>query len=154
MTKIYYKITSQNHDQCILTNSQEVVLYSKIDEDYNCIGSFWLLSKTCFSFLGNISDTDDLEEKKWREKVNEFLKSNKILYHYYYSSKGDFDFWEVPFEAERNKYGVKPSSIEIWYPSKYIDQMVIKNTIYVFSKKFLELEEVEIINFLGVAIMD
>lgn len=147
MTKIYYKITPQNHDQSISTNSQEVVIYSKINEDYNCLGSFWLLSKICFSSWIHKCDTDDLEEEKWKDKVNGFLKNNKLMYYYYYSSKKDFDFWEVPFEAERNKYGVKPNIIEIWYPSKYIDQIVIENAVDAFCKKFLKLKEVEIINF-------
>lgn len=61
------------------------------------------------------------------------------MYHYYYDNINEHDFYEVPFEAERNETNVKPRSIEIWHPSKNIYKSVLDDCVKTFLKKLMHI---------------
>jgi hypothetical protein len=60
-----------------------------------------------------------------------------VVYHYYYDDLSDEDFFEVPFEAPRNKNGIIPRSIELWNPSQSINEDVLLNSVKIYCNDFL-----------------
>lgn len=80
------------------------------------------------------------EDKEYIEAIKEHLSKKKCHYWYYYDKKGSEDFCEVPFDAPKNKYGVKPHSIEIWLPCDGLDIESISLGIKSFAKDFLKIK--------------
>ena len=68
------------------------------------------------------------------------ISSGQIRYHYYYDKPNSRDFYEVPYEAQRDGNNIKPRSIETWYPSNGVDKDVLDKCAMEFCKKFLGIE--------------
>jgi hypothetical protein len=81
------------------------------------------------------------EDKDYVEAIKVHLSKNKCHYWYYYSKKDDEGFHEVAFDAPKNKFGVKPSSIEIWLPCDGLDIESISLGIKDFAKEFLKFKD-------------
>ncbi len=72
--------------------------------------------------------------------IEELLNKNEIIYGYCYSDYliGHPDFYEVPFNAPRDKKrGIKPSYIEIINPTEEMSISVVKESVQVFCRDFL-----------------
>ncbi|MNI69362.1 hypothetical protein D3C73_1251040 [compost metagenome] len=81
---------------------------------------------------------EDPEEKDFVNHIKEYLKDNKIHYHYYYDDPTEDDFYQLRYSnLPLNDSWVKPSSIEMWHPNKGIDLAVIEECVKVFCHKFL-----------------
>jgi len=147
METVYYNATSCNyywgvHGLSELSVWEDIRIFLKHGEDFEMVGFPCICSKNYFS-----SDIDELIdeyslEDKWIQKVMDFLKKNEAMFHYYYDDPEDEDFREVSFEAERNENGVKPRSLEMWYPSKKLDRNAIEDSIRIFCSKFLGLDNI------------
>lgn len=121
------------------TSWEDIIIYEKKGKGFRklawtCICSSSYLSNS----LEDLKDDDD--EKEFVYEVEQFLNNNKITYHYYYDKPDADDFFEVPYEAQRNSLNIKPSSIETWYPCKGIDKNVVDTVIKQFCNKFLDIE--------------
>lgn len=81
------------------------------------------------------------EDKEYVEAIERYLAKNEYHYWYYYSKKDSEDFTEVSFDAPKNEFGVKPSSIEIWLPCNGLDIESISLGVKSFAKDFLKLKE-------------
>lgn len=120
------------------TGWEDIVMYIKKGNSFKKIG--WICVCTKAYLKSGLEDLEkDTEEMDFVKKVKEFLPHNYIKYHYYYDNPGDKDFYEVPFEAKRNEMNVKPSSIEMWYPSNGIDKAIVDDCVENFLGKFLNI---------------
>lgn len=127
-----------------LTNWEDVIIYEKWGKGFRKLAWTCISSKTYFrNGLEDLKEDDG--ESEFVKKIEEFLKNNNTIYHYFYDKYNDENFYEVPFEAERNVFNIKPRSIETWYPYEGIDKSVIDNVVSDFCKKFLNIEARSII---------
>jgi hypothetical protein len=121
------------------TNWEDIVMYVKKGLRYKKIGWICVCSKQYFE--NGFEDLEkDPEEREFVQLIKEFLEKDEIKYHYYYDNPDDKDFYEVPFEAERNERNIKPRSIEMWYPNKGIDKETIDDCVKNFCQKFLNID--------------
>lgn len=125
------------------TGWEDVIMYVKKGKGFSKIEYMCLCTK---SYLRNglKSLENDSDEKEFAERIRKFIDNDEIMYHYYYDSVQDEDFYEVPFEAERNQHNIKPRSIEMWYPSQRIDYNVLEQSVKAFLKKFLDMDVLKI----------
>lgn len=122
-----------------LTNWEDIILYEKWGKGFRRLAQTCICTKAYFrSGLEDLVEED--EELEFVNKIDEFLSNNEIVYHYEYDKPNDKDFYEVPFEAERNALNVKPCYIETWYPCEGIDKNVMDCCIRDFCKEFLNIE--------------
>lgn len=124
---------------CNNTSWEDMVIYRKWGRGYRKLAWTCICTKTYFE--NGLDDLkNDPDEKEFVEKIIEFLDSGQIRYHFYYDKPNDTDFYEVPYEAQRNENNFKPCSIETWYPSNGVDKEVLNNCARNFCEKFLGLE--------------
>ncbi|MFK7806945.1 MAG: hypothetical protein AB8F74_04000 [Saprospiraceae bacterium] len=88
---------------------------------------------------------DDAQQLDYAIAIKEFLKKDKYHYWYYYDNKNNSGFYEVPYDAPKNKEGIKPKAIEIWHPGETIDIETIEEVVQLFSKKFLKVNTVKVL---------
>ncbi|MDG0876231.1 hypothetical protein L5D93_28995 [Paenibacillus thiaminolyticus] len=144
MTKlrdVYVKINSYNYwwgryGLCQLSGWEDIVIYDGTDE-VNKIGYTSICARDYLR-----SALEDLEveseEKNFIDRIQAFLSDNKIYYYYYYDDPTDHDFYQLPYrKLPLNGSGVRPRSIEMWHPSKGIDQYVIEECVKEFCFMFL-----------------
>ena len=93
--------------------------------------------KNCIDDSANI-----LEEGGFEAKVKRFLEESELQYHFTYDDPTDADFREVPYEAPRNELHVKPSYIELWYPAEGIGIEVLRHSVEVFCRQFLNKNDI------------
>lgn len=147
--QIYVSIESMNYWWGIygLTDKavwEDINIYNKINHEYIKV------ARTCIctrAYLENCLEElkEDIDEKEYVNEIKTFLNGNEILYHYAYDEPENKDFYEVPFEAERNERGIKPCYIEIWNTNRLIDEAVVKDCVILFCEKFLNLSVDEVI---------
>ncbi len=124
---------------CNNTSWEDMVLYQKWGRGYRKLA--WTCICTKPYFESGLEDLrDDPDEKEFVEGIVEFLEGNKIEYHYCYDKANDTDFYEVPYEAQRNQNNIKPRSIETWYPSNGVDKNVLDICARAFCKQFLDIQ--------------
>jgi len=124
---------------CNNTSWEDMVLYRKWGRGYRKLA--WTCICTKPYFESGLEDLrDDPDEQEFVGEIVEFLESNKIEYHYYYDKANDMDFYEVPYEAQRNENNIKPRSIETWYPSNGVDKNVLDICARAFCKQFLDIQ--------------
>ena len=121
------------------TSWEDVIIYEKRGKGFRKLAWTCISSSTYLRNGLNDLKTDE-EEKKFVDKIEQFLKHNETVYQYYYDKPEDEDFYEVPYEAERNSLNIKPSSIETWHPCEGIDKNVIDKVVIEFCRKFLDIE--------------
>lgn len=147
--QIYVSIESMNFWWGIygLTHKEvweDITLYNKINNEYIKLANTCICSRayleTCLKEL-----EDDMNEADFVNEIINFLSGNEIRYHYTYDEPENKNFYEVPFEVERNERGIKPCYIEVWNTNKLIDEVVIKECVIVFCKKFLHIIVDEVI---------
>jgi hypothetical protein len=125
------------------TSWEDITMYIKVGNKYKEIA--WTCVCTTPYLQYGLEDLEkDPDEMNFVKEIKGFLENEDIKYHYYYDNIDDRDFYEVPFEAERNKENVKPRSIEVWYPSDGINKEVVDNCVKAFIKKFLGINVEEI----------
>lgn len=73
------------------------------------------------------------------KSIDEILENKEVLYTYSYDSLDDPDFYEVEFEAKRNKQGIKPCYIEIFYPDEKLTTNVVKAAVRQYCRDFLDI---------------
>lgn len=122
-----------------LTDWEDVIIYEKRGRGFKKLAWTCVCSKT-YLISGLNELRQDPEEAGFVSKVDKFLENNKIFYNCYYDKREFENFYEVPFEAEKNELGIKPRSIETWYPSEGIDKDVLDNVVRDFCKEFLNIE--------------
>jgi hypothetical protein len=150
MKSIYIDVTSYNFWWGIYGLSEnvsweDVRMYSKQENDFIKVFGFCLCSKSYFKdYLIEYENDDD--ERDYYQKAEGFVNNENVVYHYYYDDLSDEDFFEVPFEAPRNKNGIKPRSIELWNPSQSINEDVLLNSVKIFCDDFVNLE-IEIVEW-------
>lgn len=124
---------------CNRTSWEDIIIYRKWGRGYRKLA--WTCICTKQYFENSLEDLkNDPDEKEFVEKITEFLDSEQMRYHYYYDKPNDTDFYEVPYEAQRNGNNIKPRSIETWYPSNEVDMGVVDSCTRIFCKKFLDIE--------------
>jgi hypothetical protein len=123
---------------------EDINLFDKNNHEYSKIAHTCICSRTylenCLAEL-----EEDIDEKEYTCEIKEFLNRNQTLFQYNYDKSENEDFYEVPFEAERNEKGIKPCYIETWHMSRSIDEAVIKECVILFCKKFLNSSVDEVI---------
>lgn len=141
--QIYFSIESMNFWWGIygLTHKvvwEDITLYNKINHEYIKLASTCICTR---AYLENCLEEleEDIDEKEYVNEINKFLRGNEILFHYAYDEPENKDFYEIPFDVERNERGIKPCYIEVWNTSNMIDEGVIKECVILFCKKFLGL---------------
>lgn len=145
---IYVDVSSLNYWWGIYgltkkTGWEDIIMYIKIGNKYKEIGWTCVCTRSYLQYgLDDLEKDDD--EMDFVEEIKGFLANDDIKYHYYYDNIKDRDFYEVPFEAEKNEEKVKPRSIEMWYPSDGIDKEVLDDCVKAFIKKFLGINVEEI----------
>lgn len=119
------------------TDWEDLIFYEKQADALVRIGDVCACSRR---FLGHgLADMKaDPYEKDFAEKIEQFLQRETIVYHYFYSEPNDKDFYEVPFEAQRNDRGIKPCAIDLWYPEDGIDIAAVETCTRAFCEKFLK----------------
>lgn len=144
MKKVYCDVISCNFFWGIygfteLSCWEDIVLYEEDKNGFKRVLSTCICSKYYFqSHMDELEEDSSIDEEElaWTNSAKEFLLGDSIKYQYYYDKVGDQDFYEVPFEAQRNKQGIKPSYIEIWCPSDRLDVNTVENTIKEFYEDF------------------
>lgn len=122
-----------------LTDWEDVIIYEKWGKGFRKLA--WTCICSNLYFHNGLEDLrEEEDEREFVKKIDRFLESNETVYHYYYDKPDDKDFYEVPFEAERNALNIKPRSIETWYPCEGIDKNIIDNVVRDFCRKFLNIE--------------
>lgn len=123
-----------------LSSWEDINLYETNEHDSNKVFSLCICSKGYHKYHIEESkeecSEDDTVEIEWIKSIEDFLLRKDIKYHYCYDALGDEDFYEVPFEAKRNKHNVKPSYIEMWYPSERLSKDSVEDAIKQFYMKF------------------
>lgn len=122
-----------------LTDWEDVIIYEKWGKGFRKLAWTCICTKAYFR-KGLEELKEDDEEFEFVKKIEGFLADNSTIYHYYYDNPNDKDFYEVPYEAERNEFNTKPRSIETWYPCEGIDKNIIDIVVRDFCRKFLNLE--------------
>lgn len=124
---------------CNATSWEDMIIYRKWGKSYRKLA--WTCICTKPYFESGLEDLkNDPDEKDFVEEITDFLDSSQIRYHYYYDKPNSRNFYEVPYEAQRNGDNIKPSSIETWYPSNGVDKAVLEKCAIEFCKKFLGIE--------------
>ena len=126
------------------TSWEDLIFYEKKADDFVCIGAVCVCSRRYLE-NGLAALEDDPLEKDFVEEIKQFLQSRALTYRYWYDERGDENFHEVAFEAERNGKGVKPSYIEMWYPGDGIDMQAAETCTVAFCAKFLN-KQVDIVH--------
>jgi hypothetical protein len=128
---------------CNKTDWEDVIMYEQVNNEFEKITWTCICSRRYFEngFEDLENDPDEID---FVHKIREFLSSRDITYHYYYDRPADDDFYEVQYEAPRNIYGIKPRSIETWYPSADIGIEEVEGCTKEFCKKFLGNDVVEV----------
>jgi hypothetical protein len=120
------------------TEWEDIIIYVKSGNRFNKIVGFCVCTKEYFR--DSLEELEhDPDQKDFVNKIQEFLENHNIKYHFYYDNPNDEDFYEVPFEAQRNDRNIKPRSIELWYPSEGIDKETIDDCVKIFLKEFLDM---------------
>lgn len=88
-----------------------------------------------------IQNDIDADEIEFYNTLQNYLEGNECHYWFYYDQKDDEYFFEVPYEAPRNKEGIKPSWMDIWHPDEGIGIQTIERAVAEFAGKFLEIED-------------
>ncbi|MGU3377568.1 hypothetical protein [Chryseobacterium sp. M5A1_1a] len=83
---------------------------------------------------------DEVDEKDFREALQNYLEDNICHYWLYYDKKESEHFHEVSYDAPKNEEGVKPCFIDIWHPHDGINIQTIENAVSEFAEKFLNIE--------------
>jgi len=121
------------------TSWEDLIIYEKKGKGFRKLA--WTCICSSSYLRSGLNDLkSDEEEKKFVDKIEQFLKDNETVYHYCYDKPEDDDFYEVPYEAEKNSFSIKPRSIETWYPCEGIDKKVIDKVAIEFCRKFLDIE--------------
>jgi hypothetical protein len=81
------------------------------------------------------------DEKDFYEALQSYLTDHKCHYWFYYNKKEDEHFFEVPYEAPRNKEGIKPCFIDIWHSDESIGIQTIESAVAEFADKFLKIKD-------------
>lgn len=118
------------------TDWEDFDFYEKKADDFVRIGSICVCSRRYLED-GLAGLEEDPDEKDFAVKVKQFLAGNTFAYHYCYEEPDSEDFYEVPFEAERNEKGIKPCYVEMWYPRDGIDMQAAEACTIEFYDKFL-----------------
>lgn len=125
------------------TGWEDIIMYIKKGNRFKKIGWICVCTRPYLEY--GLEDLEkDPQEMDFVKEIKEFLENDNIKYHYYYDNLDDKDFYEVPFEVERNEEKVKPRSIEMWCPSNGIDKGVLDDCVKAFLKKFLDINVEEI----------
>jgi hypothetical protein len=125
------------------TDWEDVIMYEMVNTEFEKVAWTCICSRKYFE--SGLEDLEnDPDERDLVHKIKEFLSNSDIIFHYYYSNSAEEDFYEVPYEAPRNAYDVKPSSIETWYPSDDIGIEEIERCTTEFCKKYLDIDIVEV----------
>ena len=138
--KIFVDVTSENYwwgeyGIADKVSWEDIFTYEKVGDDFKKIDGLCICAKDYFR--NSVEELkDDPEEMEFVDVMKEFIDGDKIRYHYYYDKIKDEDFFEVPFEAPRNEFGVKPCSIEVWHPNDRVDSRVIKESVIAYYIKF------------------
>jgi len=139
--KIIAKTNSYNlwwgiFDLCEKVGWEDLSLFNEKDEK---LAAFCLCSK---GYLLHAKETltNDPEEKEFVEDIERFLKTDSVHFQYWYESKDDKYFYEVPHDAPKNIDGIKPSYIEVWHTDEGIDLETIKDAVAAFCRKFLHFD--------------
>lgn len=123
-----------------LSSWEDIDLYDTNEEDSSNVCAFCICSKEHFRYhieeAKQECSEDDLMEMEWIKSVEYFLLGKDIKYYYCYNDPHDEEFYQVPFEAKRNKNNVKPSYIEMWYPSEELSKESIEDAVKQFYMKF------------------
>lgn len=155
MQTVYYSVTSNNyywgvHGLSDLVLWEDVRIFVKKSDKYKQVAFPCVCSKEYFSLSMEDLIEDCSPEDEWILKVEQFLKRDDVVYEYYYDDPGDEDFSEVEFNAERNENGIKPRSLELWYPSSRLGQAEIEDAVCQFCNKFLSMNDLVIEELNGV----
>lgn len=148
-SQIYVSIDSMNFWSGIygLTHKvvwEDITIYKKFNHKYIKLARTCICTRDYFeNYLEELEE--DIDENEFVNEIKKFLSGNEILYYYEYDGPENKDFYEVPFEMERNERGIKPCYIEVWNTNKVIDEIVIKECVILFCKKFLNLVVDEVI---------
>ena len=126
----YYDLAEQ-------TGWEDVILSKKVEE----IGRFTLCSANHFESEYQDSAEDYAAGSKYVEKVDGYY----FFYEYCNCDRTHEYFYEVPFEARKNKAGIKPFYIEVWHPAPGIDLEVLQDSVREFCHKFLKINPQQII---------
>jgi hypothetical protein len=119
------------------TSWEDLIFYEKQADSFVRIGGVCLCSRSYLEpDLAELATEPN--QKDFVENIKQFLQADELVYHYYYDKPNDEDFYEVAFEAERNENGIKPCSIEMWYPGDGIDMVAVETCTRAFCKKFLK----------------
>jgi hypothetical protein len=118
------------------TDWEDLVFYEKQGDEFVRIGSVSVCSKTHLKSSSEKIKSNPVE-RAFAAKVQRFLAGDALVYSYTYDEPDDKEFYEVPFEAERNEKGVKPCYIEMWYPSDGVTMAVVEACTITFCRKFL-----------------
>lgn len=111
------------------------------DQDNNKIGYFCLNTKAYLRHSLNCINIKDEEDRVFKKLTEEYLTDDKCHFWYCYDQKSDEDFYEVPYEAPKNQFGIKPSYIELWHPDEAIDLSTLFDAVKIFITKFLKIDE-------------
>lgn len=87
---------------------------------------------------------NDPEEEEFAKAIGNYLADNKCHYWYYYDTKDDDDFYEVPYLAPKNDKGIKPRFMDIWHPDEVIGLSTIESAIKTWANVHLAIEDCEI----------
>lgn len=121
------------------TSWEDMIMYRKWGNGYRKLAWTCICTRPYFeSTLEDLKDEPD--ENEYVEEIAEFLEGCQLKYNYFYDKAEDTDFYEVPYEAQRNGYNIKPRSIETWYPSNGVDKKVLDSCAKDFCEKFLGIE--------------
>ena len=144
--KVYVSVRHHNfwwgvYGFCEETDWEDALIYSEPDFTGTPVARFCLCART------HLEDVNRLELKYPENEfliktIKQFLLGNKAQYHYWYDDPEDDDFWEVPYEAPRNRYNSKPSYIEYWHPSEGLNLQILEESVILFCKKFLHKENI------------
>ncbi len=76
-------------------------------------------------------------ECEWFGKsMEEMLVAENILFAYSYDSPDDQDFYEVEFDAPRNKHGIKPRYIAIFHPAEELSVQAVGEAVSRYCRDF------------------
>lgn len=121
---------------CPPTDWEDLIFFEKHDAEFVRIGAVCVCSRTYLE-QGLETLQEDPSEQDFVEEVKRFLQEQSLAYHYYYDEPDDPDFYEVAFEAKRNAKGIKPGSIEMWYPGAGIEMRAVETCTRAFCSTFL-----------------
>jgi hypothetical protein len=121
---------------CPPTDWEDLLFFEKQGAEFVRIGAVCVCSRRYLE-QGLEALPEDPDEQSYVEEVKRFLQEQTLAYHYYYDEPDDSDFYEVTFEAQRNARGIKPSSIEMWYPGTGIEMSAVETCTRAFCRTFL-----------------